>query len=70
MLRSFGKYLIPVDGQFPEVPVGFTGTKWPFATLPRTLNAYWIWLRAPLVHVKMGVAPNLVLRALVMAALV
>lgn len=65
-----GKYLMPVLGQFPDVPVGFTGTKLPLATLPRTLNAYWIWFNSPLVQVKIGVAPNFALRALVMAVFV
>jgi hypothetical protein len=65
-----GRYLIPVFGQLPDVPVGFTGTKLPCATLPRTLNAYWIWFSSPLVQVKIGVAPNFALRALVMAVLV
>jgi hypothetical protein len=44
VLRSLGKYLIPVLGQLPLVPVGLTAMNWPLATLPRTLKTYSTWL--------------------------
>jgi hypothetical protein len=40
VLRSLGKYLIPVLGQLPLVPVGLTAINLPLATLPRTLKTY------------------------------
>jgi hypothetical protein len=44
VLRSLGKYLIPVLGQLPLVPVGLTAMNLPLATLPRTLKTYSTWL--------------------------